>query len=186
MAIKSSLCKIDQNHPNVMKAKRFPPSTRPSLQDPQASPASTGKSLTEWRIHPSTRPSLQDAVARAADRARAAGRDCAGNTRGDRAGSPASTAGAARSTSGGPAPGSGGSPDRAHAWLAASAACVRAGTPSPHKTAAQELADVAETAGRTLRTGGTPWMAPDRRSFHSVPNKARGRRRRTMRSSVSA
>lgn len=186
MAIKSSLCKIARNDRKAMKAKRFQPSTRPSLQDSQTSPASAGKSLTQRRIHPSTRPSLQDAAAPAVDRARAAARDCARNTRDDPADRPASTPGAARPSSVGPAPGSSGSPDRSPAWLAASGACARAGTPSPHKTAGQELADVAGTSGRTMRTGGTPWMAPDRRTFHSVPNNARRRCRRALHGRASA
>jgi hypothetical protein len=171
--MKSSLCKMHLTDPNPIKAKRFLPSTRPSLQDSQTSPASDGKCPREWRIHPSTRPSLQDASVPAVDRVRAAACDCARNTRDDPADSPASTPGAAHPNSVAPAPGSSGSPDRSPVWPAASGACARAGTPSPHKTAARQLADATGTSGRTMRTGGTPWLAPHRRTCHSVPNNAR-------------
>ena len=185
-AIKSSLCKIPQNDPNAVKPKRFLPSTRPSLQDFQTSPATSGKSLTGWRNHPSTRPSLQDAAAPADDRARAVSRDCARNTRGAPTGRRTSTPGDARPSSAAPAPGSTDSRDHWIAWLAASVACARAGMPASGKTAAWALVDVAGTSGRTMRIVGTPWTAPDRRTFHSLPNKTHGRHRQPKRRGDSA
>ena len=56
---------------------------------------------------------------------------------------------------------------------------------APDKTAARELVDAAGTFDRMTRIGGTPWTAPDRRTFHSVPQKNR-RRRQLKRRSDSA
>ena len=157
MAIASSLCKIIRMEHKTLKPLSFEPSTRPSLQDHHASPASAGKCLMAQGIPAVTRSSLQADVLVAGHLVVAARSGCARCTPGAFDGTRASNPGAGRPTWSALGPGSPGSQDRPDGVLAASTVVVPADTRAPNSRSASVFAAGDERIYRSQRIACSPW-----------------------------
>jgi len=152
-----------------LKARRFLPSTRPSLQAPRPPPGSAGKCLTAQANHALTRSSLQARVRAAAGRrAAVAGRGCARGTRDACGDTRASNRDGARPRRAGPGPGSPGRRDPRVGASSATAVDARAGSPTMSSSTGRGFAHADGRPGHKQRSACSAWTdPPGRRTIHT-------------------